>query len=498
MTRRSVHQPTPPHAFTGWLLDTYCTLPLDSRHLDVAAAGLTRLRAHAPQARHVLSTHKAFEPFKHTVDRLAADGPAEHRSTAAELAGWFTDELEERAAHLRLLGAELSWIASRPEVTDTGLAVIKGFNNIRFYSDPAPRWSRDLDLFVPDWEAAYALLTVLRRRGYNFDEQECPWFKAEPRRGRAEYGQVFLVRRQGDRYSRVDIHFGTYSVGFGEYLRCPLTDFYEPAAPGASYGGLDPTGSLLVMFAHALSDGYVSVKDVNDSAAIALTRGADVDFAVLAREVRRHALQPQALLLGRHLARRYRDKAVVSFAASLRQAAGDGRRSLLWRAHDRNWHRRAVVNADHAFRAASSLRRGPLQALRRAVQCLVFYDRRLSVRVGTRSPAQRLLLRLMARTDVTRWRLRPDACPTVIHTAHPALARALSQRSATDGPGRPAPVLRPAPVRGVLTGGSPAEGQIMVIGGDVFVCSWDQVVEEREAALTARVLHGEGSPSGDA
>ncbi|MGW2716791.1 nucleotidyltransferase family protein [Streptomyces sp. NPDC001492] len=498
MSRRAVHTLTPPHAFITWLLDTYCTLPVDARHLAAAAAGLPQLRAHAPQVRHVLGVHKAFEPFKYTIDRLVASGPAENRSAAGETAGWFTDELEERASHLRQLEAELSWIASQPEAADTGLAVIKGFNNVRFYSDPAPRWSRDLDLFVPDWEAAYALVTVLRRRGYAFDEQECPWFKAERQRGRAEYGQVFLVRRQGERFSRVDIHFGTYSVGFGEYLRCPLTDFYEPVAPGASYRGLDPTGTLLVMFAHALSDGYVSVKDVNDSAAIALTRGDDVDFAVLAREMRRHALQPQALLLSRHLARRYRNEDVVAFAASLRQAAGAGRRSLLWRTHDRNWHRRAVVNADHAFRAALSLRRGPWQALRRAVQCLVFYDRRLSVRVGTRSPAEQLLLRLMARTDVTRWRLRPDACPTVIHTAHPTLARALTERAAADGPAGLPPVLRPAPARGVLTGGDPAEGQIMVIGGDVFVCSWDQVIEEREAALTARVLRGGGSPSDDA
>ena len=132
------------------------------------------------------------------------------------------------------------------------------------------------------------------------------------------------------------------------------------------------------------------------------------------------------------------------------------------------------------------------------MQCLVFYDRRLSVRVGTRSPAEQLLLRLMARTDVTRWRLRPDACPTVIHTAHPTLARALTERAAADGPAGLPPVLRPAPARGVLTGGDPAEGQIMVIGGDVFICSWDQVIEEREAALTARVLRGGGSPSDDA
>ncbi|MYU48207.1 hypothetical protein GTV15_17555, partial [Streptomyces sp. SID7803] len=130
------------------------------------------------------------------------------------------------------------------------------------------------------------------------------------RGGRAEYGQLFLVRESGGRFSRVDIHFGTYSVGAGGYLDLPLTDFYEPVAQGLGYQGVNPTGTLLIMFAHALSDGYVSVKDVNDTVSLALTR-TDVDFGRLGREIRRHSLEPQARVLADQLSRLYRDERIT-------------------------------------------------------------------------------------------------------------------------------------------------------------------------------------------
>ncbi|MGQ4475519.1 nucleotidyltransferase family protein, partial [Streptomyces sp. SAS_276] len=435
--------------FDDFVLNTYATLFVDPERTHRAAAGLRHLEERRVELARVLRLHKALPQFRFGLGQLAASGPGLESERAADAATWFTDEAAELAAHLRLLRDELTWIAGRPEVTDAGLAVIKGFNNARFYADPTPRWSRDVDVYVPDWASSLVLIGLLRERGYAFDEEECPWFKGEPERGRAEYGQVFLVRREGTRFSRVDIHFGTYSVGAGDYLDFPLTDFYESAGDGANYQGINPTGTLLVMFAHALSDGYVSVKDVNDTVSIALTR-SDVDFGTLSQEIRRHSLEPQALLLANHLADTFRDERIREFAEGLRRSAGAGRKSPLWRMHDRDWHRRAAVNASHAFHSALRRRRGPLAAVRRMVQCAVFYNRRLSVAVAERTLVQRALLRLMARTDLTRWRLRSDACPTMIHTGHPALAAigsaggGAAARAAAAGAGR-----RPA------SGGSP-------------------------------------------
>lgn len=472
--------------FESFVLDTYATLLVDPERVERAAAGLPRLGARREEVARVLRVHKALPQYRFGLGQLAAAQTGQGGGPAADAAAWFSDEAAELSSHLGLLRGELAWIAGRPEVADAGLAVIKGFNNARFYADPAPRWSRDVDVYVPDWASSLALVGLLRERGYAFDEEECPWFKGEPQRGRAEYGQVFLVRREGSRFSRVDIHFGTYSVGAGDYLDFPLTDFYEPVGEGVGYQGINPTGTLLVMFAHALSDGYVSVKDVNDSVSLALTRD-DVDFGVLAREIRRHSLEPQALLLADHLAATFRHERVTAFAAGLRRSAGGGRRSALWRMHDRDWHRRAAVNTRHAFGSALRQRRGPAAAVRRAVQCAVFYNRRLSVAVTERTLRQRLLVRLMARTDLTRWRLRPDACPTMIHTGHPALAAAA-------GPGRAggpaaAPSLHGTTAEGVLVGGAFPDGQVVAIGDDVFCCSWDQVVGPEQVAL-ARSLAG--------
>ncbi|MEV5657131.1 nucleotidyltransferase family protein [Streptomyces sp. NPDC052291] len=478
--------------FTPTVLDTWATLLVDPERTERAAQGLGLLEGRRAQLEEILRIHKAVPAFQHTLRTLVAHGTEQHRERAAAVAAWNATEAERLAAHLRLLGEELAWIADRPGMSDAGLAVIKGFNNARFYTDPAPRWSRDVDVYVPDWAACRAVVTLLRERGYVFDEKECPWFKGEFARGRAEYGQLFLVRESGGWFSRVDIHFGTYSVGAGGYLDLPLTDFYEPVAQDLGYQGVNPTGTLLIMFAHALSDGYVSVKDVNDTVSLALTR-TDVDFGRLGREIRRHSLEPQARVLADQLSRLYRDERITGLARELRRAAGGGRTGL-WRMHDRDWHRRAAVNATHAFRSALRQRRGALAATRRAVQCAVFYNRRLTVRVGERTWTQKLLLRLMARTDLTRWLLRPDACPTMIHTAHPALATV--PVAGAGGRGRTAsPSLMATSADGVRVGGAFPDRQLVSIGDDVFLCSWDQVVGRRQVAQAKRIA--EGGPGDD-
>ncbi|MEV1049965.1 nucleotidyltransferase family protein [Streptomyces sp. NPDC049887] len=479
--------------FASSVLDTWATMFVDPERTERAAAGLHRLEGRRRAVGDVLRLHKAVPQFQYGLDQLAAKGPEAHRARAAAAKSWYGAEAGQLADHLGLLSQELAWLAEQPEVAGADLAVIKGFNNARFYRDPSPRWSRDVDVYVPHWAACLAVVRLLRERGYVFDEEECPWFKAEFEHGRAEYGQLFLVRAEEGRFSRVDIHFGTYSVGAGEYLDFPLTDFYEPVAPDLGYQGVNPTGTLLVMFAHALSDGYVSVKDVNDTVSLALTRD-DVDFGRLAREIRRHSLEPQALLLADHLTRLYRDPRIGGFAWALRRAAGGGRTSPLWRMHDRNWHRRAAVNAVHAYRSTLRRRRGPLVAARRAGQCAVFYNRRLSVTLNDRTLPQQLLVRLMARTDLTRWRLRSDACPTMIHTGHPALTGVAPDRlAAPDGSAVGLPRLRPTPAAGVRVGGTFPDRQLVAIGDDVFLCSWDQVVSHRDAALAKQLASVQGA-----
>jgi hypothetical protein len=101
--------------------------------------------------------------------------------------------------------------------------------------------------------------------------------------------------------------------------------------------------------------------------------------------------------------------------------------------HNRNWVRRAAINADYTLRAA----------LRR------------------RSLREWLLLQFMPTPDL----LRSDSCPTLVHVDHPALAGALGSPKI---PKR----LRPTPLPGVWVG-----DRLVLIGSDLFLCTWDQLID---------------------
>ncbi|MEO3809589.1 nucleotidyltransferase family protein [Sphaerisporangium sp. B11E5] len=448
------------------VLDAICATPLTAAQLDRACTALVSLANRKAEVREILRTHKAFTYFHETL-RLLDD------ACAVEFARAFEADLDERLRHRALLTEELAWLRSSGLAAESRVAIIKGLNNARFYARPEARWSRDVDLFLPTWDDALTLVAALRERGYEFDPAECPWIKAEHRRGRAEYGQLFLVKRAGDRYSRMDLHFGTYSVSQGEYLRPSLTDFYEPAQAGDAVNRLNATGALLVMFAHALSDGYVSLKDANDSVAIA-TSGQEVDWPRLAHELDRHALRPQAGLLARHLRAAYADvPEVARFAARLDGAARRSRPGL-WRMHDRSWKRRAVVNASYTLRAGWRGGRGLGRSLLSAAQCFAFYVRRLRAGIGGRTTRERLLLRFLPKADLLNWRLRPDACPTLIHTGHPVLAGHVTAGAGTAAAGQER-------LPGVRVAGR-RDTPVVVIGDDVFLCTWDQRILPQQVA----------------
>jgi hypothetical protein len=353
--------------FERFFLDNFCGMQTSPRWVSSARTALPLLAGEDERIRSTLTRHKAFTFFDDALRRLAkyADLPA-----ALDLAERFKDQLDGSRAHYLLLSTELAWLQSVGLSAANGAAAIKGFSNARFYSDPQVRWSRDIDLFLPTWEQTGQIVELLRSRGYEFDPTECPWIKAEPRLGRSKYGQVFMVRPIGDGYSRIDLHFSTHSVSHGEYLRVPLTDFYEFSVHG-TVAQLDATGTLLVMFGHALSDGYMSIKDANDCVAMA-TAPAPVDWNIIRREIRRHSFAPQASVLSRYLKRQYADdEAVMEFAARLSEAGGL-QSTPLWRMHDRSWVRRAAVNAGYTFRAAHRQRRGLRSAVVRAMQCFAF------------------------------------------------------------------------------------------------------------------------------
>jgi hypothetical protein len=356
--------------------------------------------------------------FKHKVTTIIAQNAETLRThdnervaaTASKLADALAGDLADALHHRRLLEAELFEIS---ELLGDRTTVLKGFCNARFYPQPYVRWMRDVDVLCASWEDAALLLNLLLERGYRYDQDESPWMKADEARGRRIYGQIFLIRPAGDDFCRVDIHFGTYSVGYSGYLDFDLAK----AGMHAEIGGrrvrvLKPEACVLIAQSHALSDGYIAIKDVNDFVAMA-TGSELIDWQQVGQRLRQHGLQPQAALLARHVSRLYTNERVRAAATQLLEACTPPRWTL-WRTHDRSWRLRARVNASFAYRWHRLRGDGIATAVVRLGQCYLFYVRHLRLEVRTRSLRERLLRAVMAEPDLVRWRLRPDACTLLI------------------------------------------------------------------------------------
>lgn len=402
--------------FERIVLDGIGRLLVDDHDLAAAARAVDRLSGRADEFPGVLLKHKVATIAAKNLELLvsrdlvesAAASALEHAlSPEVDRANQHRDMLEEQVREVALatVDADLAW---------DDVIILKGFSNGRFYPSPYRRWMRDIDLFTESWTDAHRLVEQLLRRGYEFDRSESPWVKADDGNGQGLYGQVFLVRPTGEHVARVDVHFGTYSIGFAGYLQTSLRDLSTTMTLGAgTVRVLRPEGCVLLAQAHALSDGYVSIKDVNDFVAIAVS-GESVDWSRVAVELRSHELTPQAKLLALHCSALY-DNAHVRVAADSLARATSSRRRSTSRVHDRDWNHRARVNASFAFRWARRVRGQRLAGSAwAALLCYCFYVRRLSLAVRRRTAVEHLLHFIMPKPALREWRLRPDACTLLI------------------------------------------------------------------------------------
>lgn len=399
--------------FEKSVLDTIGRILLTDHDVQAAAEALHPLSARLDELVPTLAKHKVLTIAHTNLERLH-----DSRSAVGALAGRVLDIVRpaalEAASHRRLIeqqaadvGRALGTLGDR----SSEVVVVKGLCNARFYPEPYKRWMRDLDVFVATWKTAIALLDVLLESGFEYDPHEHPWIKADLAKGRGDYGQIFLIKPVGTDFSRIDIHFGTYSAGFSGYLRSRLTDRSETVhVDNVAIPVLPPERVLLLAQAHALSDGYVAVKDVNDFVAVTSTRSVDLDE--VARSLNEHELTPQAKLLTDHVRRLYDDERVHAAATELGRLLKGGSRS--WRLHDRDWTLRARINADFTYRWHRSIGDGIMRSAVRSAQCFAFYARRLRLEVRPRTLRERLLHQFMPEPNLRDWQLRPDACTLLI------------------------------------------------------------------------------------
>lgn len=196
---------------------------------------------------------------------------------------------------------------ARPEV----LAILKGAEKFRvriikglalreWYADPQARHEGDADLHVPDWEAALALAMWLRGRGWCWDTHEFPWIKWTD--GGHLYGQLSLVYPgNADAFARADLHIGPFSVGHAGLL--PMVGWESGTILRIPAVVPDAEMTIALIVAHAVNDGLLSMKDLNDLHVL-LTRRRGPDWASVEELCRgfgggavlRHLLAATALL----------------------------------------------------------------------------------------------------------------------------------------------------------------------------------------------------------
>jgi hypothetical protein len=156
-----------------------------------------------------------------------------------------------------------------------GVRIIKGLALREWYADPRARHEGDADLHVPDWAAGLALAVWLRGRGWCWDTHEFPWIKWSD--SGHLYGQLSLVYPgNADAFARADLHIGPFSVGHAGLL--PMVGWERGTVLGIPAVVPDAEMTIALITAHAVNDGLLSMKDVNDLHVL-LTRRRVPDWA---------------------------------------------------------------------------------------------------------------------------------------------------------------------------------------------------------------------------
>ncbi|MEV4114743.1 nucleotidyltransferase family protein [Nonomuraea sp. NPDC049695] len=260
-----------------------------------------------------------------------------------------------------------------------GCRVIKGLAYRDLYPRPDLRHMGDIDLQAPTWPIALAMVGWLRDRGWQWDTSEYPWLKWDD--AGMLYGQLPLVLPDNATpVARVDMHIGPFSVGHAGLL--PLIGWRRGEALGVPVTVPDRETSIALLTAHAVGDGLLSMKDVNDLHLLLQTGTPDWTSTVeLCRAA--HVSEALSLLLSA-LEDAYPGHDLpqgVLAAAGSSPLAGSAQGHLQVLAEDRA--RRAERIAELCLRDELARGNSPDQAIREAAVARRYYSADLRPRSGT-------------------------------------------------------------------------------------------------------------------
>lgn len=335
--------------------------------------------------------------------------------------------------------------------------LIKGLPLREKYAEPDLRHLGDIDVQVARWDLAARLAGWLRNRGWLWDTDELPWLKWTE--DGYIYGQLSLVFPENtDPITRVDLHIGPFSVAHAGLM--PLAGWERGDVLGVSSWVPNPETAIALIAAHAVNDGILSMKDINDLHV--LRAGQPEPDWISVTELARSAGAAPALrqLLGE----------TERVYAGLGDAARPQPGYLAEAAETATARSRRV--ARFTYRDERGRGAGPLRSARLARQARRYYSAPLKPRLGG-PPAGDGPLRQRGRNVC--WRLVPED-----------IWRGLGRSDAGRASGGPA-VLTEIPLGYGLDLVRSGDGAVMRVNGEIFVPTvWGPVTSE-SAALAAHV-----------
>ncbi|MGW1067471.1 hypothetical protein ACWD4F_23490 [Streptomyces aureus] len=175
-----------------------------------------------------------------------------------------------------------SLIAPWEERTGQRCVGIKGLAVRWWYPRPHLRAMSDLDLWLPDLDAAEGLADHLQTRGWAVAADEPPLIRAN---GRRQLGGVISMKPPASPLPPVDLQFG--DIVAGPRSAVPLDTGTATAAP-EGWRRTGDADTLLCLLAGITDRGWITGKDIND--AWLLTQHSTLPWPVVARLLHRHPL----------------------------------------------------------------------------------------------------------------------------------------------------------------------------------------------------------------
>lgn len=303
---------------------------------------------------------------------------------------------------------KLSWIVSsiRRELGIEPI-VLKGYSIQRFFPAPYDRWMRDSDLMFRDAQSAFAVYEWLCDNGYEIDQYEIPWFK---KYRDSLYGQIVIGKTYNNDYVRFDLHYGKYSVSYSGFLDDDLWINSESISMGDTLlKVLTPSRCLLLSFAHVLSQGCVSVKDINDIVSILLA--SDFDWLELTTIARHNRLEPVMYQTMKHLQNLYDYLPLQEKTTQMLRHLKPSRDAQSWHFYRRSWTRRAWVNSLYTYRFEHQHNKNNIVVSGRiAIECFLYYIRQLHLDIRTRKPWEAIVLLFLSKPSLLEGRINTKTC----------------------------------------------------------------------------------------